>query len=328
MDQDRLIALLARHSGYLSGQEMSQELGVTRGAIWKELSALREQGWPISSSTRLGYRLDGPPPTLSGAYLEGMLGNTISSGHIHVFDRVDSTNTTLKAMATQGAPHGTVVAALEQTAGRGTRGRTFSSPPGGLYLSLLLRPQVELSQLFSLTGWVAVAVRNAVEQACGAPASIKWLNDIYLNRRKLCGILTELSLLGESSEPDYVVVGVGINLAQSAQTFRDFGLEHIATSLALEGYPVEVNHMALTLLQSLHAMAQQFPQAQEDYLQAYTAHCLTLHQPVKVEVGNQTYQATAQAVLPDFSLEVVDEQGNPHQVSSGRVTPSTLHPNS
>jgi len=328
MDQDRLIALLASRSGYLSGQEMSQELGVTRGAVWKELSALREQGWPISSSTRLGYRLDGPPPTLSGAYLEGVLGNTISSGHIHVFDRVDSTNTTLKAMAAQGAPHGTVVAALEQTAGRGTRGRTFSSPPGGLYLSLLLRPQVELSQLFSLTGWVAVAVRDAIQQASGAPVRIKWLNDIYLNQRKLCGILTELSLLGESSEPDYVVVGVGINLAQSAQAFRELGLEGIATSLSQEGYPVEVNHMALTLLRSLHTMAQRFPQDQEDYLQAYRSHCLTLNQPVEVEEGRQTYPATARAVLPDFSLEVVDGQGNTHPVSSGRVTPLSLHPNS
>lgn len=328
MNRDRLIALLAGAQDYLSGQEMSQQLGVTRGAVWKELSQLREQGWPISSSTRLGYRLDGPPPTLSGPYLEGMLGGTISSGHIHVLDRVDSTNTRLKAMAAQGAPHGTVVAALEQSAGRGTRGRSFFSPPGGLYLSLLLRPQVELSQLFSLTGWVAVAVRDAVEQASGAPARIKWLNDIYLNRRKLCGILTELSLVGESSEPDYVVIGVGINLAQDAHTFRALGLEGVATSLSLEGYPVEVNHMALTLLRALHAMAQQFPQGQQAYLQAYRAHCLTLHQPVEVEAGGQTYGAMAQAVLPDFSLEVVDGQGNPHQITSGRVTPCPLHPNS
>lgn len=328
MDHNRLIALLASHSGYLSGQEMSQALGVTRGAVWKELSALREQGWPISSSTRLGYRLDGPPPTLSGAYLEGLLENTISSGHIHVFEQVDSTNTALKAMAAQGAPHGTVVAALEQTAGRGTRGRTFSSPVGGLYLSLLLRPDVELSQLFSLTGWVAVAVRDAIQQASGAPADIKWLNDIYLNRRKICGILTELSLLGESSEPDYVVVGVGINLSHTAQTFQALGLEGVATSLAQEGYPVEVNHMALTLVRCLHTMAQRFPQDQEDYVQAYRSHCLTLHQPVEVEEGRRIYSATARGVLPDFSLEVVDQEGNIHPVSSGRVTPLFLHPNS
>ena len=165
MNQDHLIALLAQRPGYVSGQEMSQALGVTRGAIWKELSQLREQGWPISSSTRLGYRLDGPPPQLSAPYLEGRLSGTISSGHIHVFDRLDSTNTQLKAMAAQGAPHGTVVAALEQTSGRGTRGRTFASPPGGLYLSVLLRPQVQLSELFSLTGWVAVAVRQALLRA-------------------------------------------------------------------------------------------------------------------------------------------------------------------
>lgn len=324
MDQNQIIALLSSRSGYVSGQEMSQTLGVTRGAVWKEITALREQGWPITSSTRLGYRLEGPPPVLSASYLESQLVDTISSGHIHVFDRVDSTNTQLKAMAAQGAPHGTVVAALEQTAGRGTRGRTFSSPPGGLYLSLLLRPQVELSQLFSLTGWVAVAVRQAIEDACGAPACIKWLNDIYLHDRKLCGILTELSLLGESSEPDYVVVGVGINMVQTAQAFQALGLDHIATSLSLEGYSVEPNHMALTLIHALHTMAEQFPGHQEEYLQTYTSHCLTLGQPVEVEAGNQTYSATARAVLPDFSLEVEDHQGATHTVSSGRVTPLHL----
>ena len=329
MDQNQIIALLASRPGYVSGQDMSQALGVTRGAIWKEISALRDQGWPITSSTRLGYRLDGPPPILSASYLEGQLSGTMSAGLIHVYDRVDSTNTQLKAMAAQGAPHGTVVAALEQTAGRGTRGRTFSSPPGGLYLSLLLRPQVELTQLFSLTGWVAVAVRQAIEDACGAPARIKWLNDIYLNNRKLCGILTELSLLGESSEPDYVVVGVGINMMQTAQMFQALGLKGIATSLALEGYSVEPNHMALTLLHALHTMAQQFPQHQEEYLQAYTTHCLTLGQSVEVETGNQTYKATAQAIQPDFSLQVVDHQGISHTVSSGRVTPlHLLQPNS
>ena len=328
MNQDQLIALLAQSPGYVSGQEMSQTLGVTRGAIWKELSQLRAQGWPISSSTRLGYRLDGPPPQLSAPYLEGRLSGTISSGHIHVFDRLDSTNTQLKAMAAQGAPYGTVVAALEQTSGRGTRGRTFASPPGGLYLSLLLRPQVQLSELFSLTGWVAVAVRQAVETACGAPARIKWLNDIYLNNRKLCGILTELSLLGESSEPDYVVIGVGINLSQTAQTFHDLGLDGIATSLALEGYEVEPNHMALTLLQELHTMAQHFPRHHEEYLHQYRSHYLTLHQPVEVETGKETYQAVAQAILPDFSLEVTDQQGFTHPVSSGRVTPHFLRANS
>ena len=219
-------------------------------------------------------------------------------------------------------------AALEQTSRRGTRGRTFASPPGGLYLSLLLRPQVQLSELFSLTGWVAVAVRQAVETACGAPARIKWLNDIYLNNRKLCGILTELSLLGESSEPDYVVIGVGLNLSQTAQTFHDLGLEGIATSLALEGYEVEPNHMALTLLQELHTMAQHFPSHHEEYLHQYRSHCLTLHQPVEVETGKETYQAMAQAILPDFSLEVTDQQGFTHPVSSGRVTPHFLRANS
>lgn len=172
MNQDQLIALLAQSPGYVSGQEMSQTLGVTRGAIWKELSQLRAQGWPISSSTRLGYRLDGPPPQLSALYLEGRLSGTISSGHIHVFDRLDSTNTQLKAMAAQGAPHGTVVAALEQTSGRGTRGRTFASPPAGCICPCCCAPRCSCLSCFpSRDGWRWRCARRWKPPAARPPAS-------------------------------------------------------------------------------------------------------------------------------------------------------------
>ena len=150
-------------------------------------------------------------------------------------ESVDSTNTYLSRLADQGAPEGTVVVAEVQTAGRGTAGRSFFSPAGeGLYLSVLLRPEAELSQLLTLTGRAAAAVRTAMERACGASCRIKWLNDIYLNGKKLCGILAELSPDG-----DRVILGVGINLLQSAESFAAQGLGDIATSLAAEGYPVD-----------------------------------------------------------------------------------------
>ena len=218
MDQTSVLSLLAGQSGWLSGEEMSRALGVTRAAVWKQISQLRQAGWPIQSSTRLGYRLAGPPPCLSAGYLNALLPDgSLFSGKIQALDSVDSTNTRLKALAAAGAPEGTVLLAEEQTAGRGTRGRSFSSPKGqGLYLSVLLRPKTSLEELLTLTGWVAVALREGIQTACGADAGIKWLNDLYLRERKLCGILTELSLLGESGEPDYVVIGV----------LRDFGPAH------------------------------------------------------------------------------------------------------
>ena len=177
MDQTSVLSLLAGQSGWLSGEEMSRALGVTRAAVWKQISQLRQAGWPIQSSTRLGY-----PPCLSAGYLNALLPDgSLFSGKIQALDSVDSTNTRLKALAAAGAPEGTVLLAEEQTAGRGTRGRSFSSPKGqGLYLSVLLRPKTSLEELLTLTGWVAVALREGIQTACGADAGIKWLNDLYL----------------------------------------------------------------------------------------------------------------------------------------------------
>lgn len=322
MERDQVAALLAGAQGYLSGEEMSRALGVTRAAVWKEIDALRRAGWPIESSTRKGYRLSGPPPALSGPYISAQLGRgSLFAGKVLVEPLVDSTNTRLKAMAAAGAPTGTALLAEEQSAGRGTHGRSFQSPKGdGLYLSVLLRPgPTRLQDLLTLTGWVGVAAREAAERASGAPVEIKWLNDLYLNGKKLCGILTEVSFLGESGEPDYVVAGMGINMNQTAGTFREQGLEDIATSLALEGYPVERNHLAVCLLRALEEMNGAFPAGREDYLGRYRAHCLTVGRRVSFETGEGVRSGTAQGIDDYFALRVTEDGGGAHTVSSGTV---------
>ena len=175
MERDQVAALLAGADGYLSGEEMSRALGVTRAAVWKEIEALRGAGWPIQSSTRKGYQLAGPPPALSAPYISARLSrDNLFAGKVIVEPLVDSTNTQLKARAAAGAPAGTALLAEEQSGGRGTHGRSFQSPRGdGLYLSVLLRPRVGLADLLTLTGWVGVAAREAVERASGAPAQVK-----------------------------------------------------------------------------------------------------------------------------------------------------------
>lgn len=199
------------------------------------------------------------------------------SEKVILMESADSTNTRLKELAEQGAPEGTVLMAEEQTAGRGTGERSFFSPKGeGLYLSILLRPKVSLADLLTLTGRCAAAVREGIERACGAPCQIKWLNDLYLNGRKVCGILAELSPRG-----DYVVLGVGINLSQATQTFAAQGLGDIATSLAAEGYSVSREELAAAVLEELEEMYRRFPAGKEDYLARYRTHCLTLGQQVK-----------------------------------------------
>lgn len=229
-------------------------------------------------------------------------------------DTVDSTNTRLKELADRGAAEGTVVLARGQTAGRGTVGRSFFSPEGeGLYLSVLLRPEATVEELFTLTGRTAVAVRQGIENACGAPCAIKWLNDLSLNGKKLCGILTELS-------PDlsYVVIGIGINLTQTNDVFAEQGLGGIATSLGMEGYPVEREALAASVLQELEQMYRQFPRGKETCLEQYRAHCLTLGRPVRFVQDRVERTGTAQEIDDQFGLTVVCE-GRKYTVTSGTV---------
>ena len=322
MDCGQIIELLARAEGWLSGEEVSRALGVTRAAVWKGITALREEGWVIDSAPRQGYRLSGPPPMLSGAYISGKLpAGSLFAGRVEARRLVDSTNTQLKAMAAQGAPEGTALLSEEQTGGRGTRGRSFLSPPGGLYLSILLRPRVPLSELFTLTGWAAVAVRRGIEDACGAWPDIKWMNDLYLGGGKLVGILTELSLLGESGEPDYVVVGVGVNVAQTAEGLRAAGLDGIAVSLATAGYEVERNALTVSILNAFEALYRDFPHKKADYLADYRVHCMTLGRRVSFEKNGAALTGIAEQVEEDFSLRIAGDDGRIHRVSSGTVRP-------
>lgn len=244
--------------------------------------------------------------------------DSLFAGKVTVLDRTDSTNTRLKELAEDGAPEGTVLVAGEQTAGRGTAGREFFSPRGeGLYLSVLLRPNAAAADLFTLTGWAAVAVRDGVERACGAPCRIKWLNDIYLNGRKLCGILTELSPL-RGDRADYIVAGLGVNVSQTAETFADRGLGSIATSLAAEGYAVGLEALAASILGELETMYRRFPQDREEYLKRYRAHCLTVGRRVSCQAAGAAREGFAAAVDDDFALVVEDAWGR-RTVSSGTV---------
>ena len=320
MERDRVAALLAQSQGYLSGEEMSRALGVTRAAVWKEIESLRGAGWPIRSSTRKGYQLAGPPPALSAPYISAKLsGGNMFAGNVIVEPLVDSTNTRLKAMAAS-TPTGSALLAEEQSGGRGTHGRSFQSPRGeGLYLSVLIRPHVGITDLLTLTGWVGVAAREAVERASGAPVDIKWLNDLYLNGKKLCGILTEFALLAESGEPDYVVIGMGVNMNQALGTFQAQGLGDIATSLALEGWPVEQNHLAVCLLEALDQLVRDFPQKRANYLERYRAHCVTLGRRVSFDGEGTLQTGTVTGVDEAFALVVAGDDGTEHVVSSGTV---------
>ena len=224
-----IIKLLKAAPDYVSGQELCETFGVSRTAVWKVIRQLQEDGYEIEAKRNRGYRLGDSGDVFTGAELRSLL-NTRWVGHNLVFlEQVDSTNEEAKRQAEKGAPDGTLVAAAEQSAGKGRRGRTWISEKGtGVWMSLLLRPDFPPECASMLTLVAAMAVEKGISRVTGVDGQIKWPNDVVIEGKKVCGILTEMSTEMECIH--YVVVGIGINVGteEFPEEIRD-----LATSLYL-----------------------------------------------------------------------------------------------
>jgi len=196
---------------YLSGAEIARQLECTRGAVWKAVKALQDEGYEITASTNKGYRLEENTDVITAEGIKKYL-DTPERFDLHIFKTVDSTNTRLKEIAVSGAAEGTVVISGKQTGGKGRLGRSFFSPSDtGLYMSVLLRPRMSASEAIKITTAAAVAVAETVERLSGKQTRIKWVNDVYLENKKICGILTEASFGLENGGLEYAVLGIGVN---------------------------------------------------------------------------------------------------------------------
>lgn len=318
MLKDEVLSALRRAERPVSGAELCKALGVSRAAVWKAVEALRKEGYEIEAQSAVGYRLTAAPDRLNAAELrtaDGVVGREVVC-----LDTVDSTNEEIKRRALAGAEAGLVVTAETQTGGKGRRGRSFQSLSGkGLYLSVLLKPRVPLDQVSQLTAWTAVAVCRAIEAVCNVKPQIKWPNDVLVDGKKLCGILTEMGVEAETGALSYVVVGMGTNVSQTAQ---DFGpeLSEIATSLHILGAEVTRRELALALMAELDRMNAAFPHGREEYFDAYTRRCVTLGKQVKlVRLDGETL-ATAERLTGTFQLVVRHPDGTEETVSSGEVS--------
>ncbi len=230
-------------------------------------------------------------------------------------EETGSTNTALKAWAAHGAPPGTVFLAERQTAGRGRMGRSFLSPPGGLYLSYLLRPGLPPEDVGEITAWVAVAVRRALGRCCGLWPEIKWVNDLLWQGRKLCGILCESVLRGD--EVESLVLGIGINVAAGEEDFPP-ELRRTAASLRTAGAAVPDRAvLAAELIRSLDEMAAEFPTAGEAYWREYRACCVTLGREVTLSDGSTAF---AEELERDFSLRLRLPGGETRRLRSGEAS--------
>lgn len=225
-----ILKYLKEADGYVSGQELCERLGVSRTAVWKVMRQLEEAGYPIEAVRNRGYRLADIVDVLSKEEIESVLTISCFGRNLVFLKEVDSTNNEVRRMAEAQAPEGTLAVAEQQTGGKGRRGRSWTSPPGaGIWMSFLVRPEFPPESASMLTLVAAMAVQQGICQTTGLACMIKWPNDIVLNGKKICGILTEMS--SEEDTIRYVVVGIGVNanIEQFPEDIRDK-----ATSLRIE----------------------------------------------------------------------------------------------
>ena len=325
MTKDQVLAILAREKEFVSGERISEQIGVTRAAVSGAVKALRKDGYEITSVTNRGYRLESGPDHLTAGSIGAFLPEA-RMGSVLVMEQVDSTNKKLRELSYEGAPDGQVVIADAQTGGRGRRGRSFYSPEGkGIYMSYLLRPDTAPAETVSLTAWTAVAVARAMEKVSARAPSIKWVNDLLLNGGKICGILTELSVESETGMVDSIIIGIGVNVNQEQEEFPE-EIQEIATSMAAAlGHPVSRAALGAAMVEELDRMRAEWPAARADYLEAYRQLDITAGSDVMVLAADGARSAKALCINEDFSLEVEYPDGRKEALSSGEVSLRICH---
>lgn len=317
--KSRVLEELESHRGvYFSGQTLAAELGVTRTAVWKAIGQLRSEGYPIDAVQNRGYCLRSDSTLLSPQSIAQYV--TVPGLNIQVYDKITSTFDVLRPLAEADGKEGEVAVAIEQTAGKGRRGNKFFSPKGtGLYFSFLLRPRLSAKDSLSLTACAAAAVALAIEDCAGVEAEIKWVNDVFVNGKKVCGILTEAALDLESGGLQYAIVGIGVNLLLPEE---DLPEELRSVVGAVYQQPPARDHelrsqMAGAILNRFFAYYADLEN--KPFFGDYRRRSLVIGKRLIATEGSTTRPVTALDVEPDFTLKVREEDGSISRLSSGEV---------
>ena len=328
MTKDKVLAILKNNNDYVSGEVISSELGISRMSISTAVKKLREEGYDIESVTNRGYKLvEAPDKLTSGEILAFLDENRMKK--VLCLESTESTNKTLQAMALDGAPDRQVVIADEQTKGRGRLGRSFNSPKNsGIYFSYLMKPDKKSPQdATTLTAWTAVAISDAIKEACGIEPEIKWVNDLVLNKQKICGILTEMSIESESGMIQSIIIGIGVNVNELKEDFPE-EIRDIASSLYVEtGKRYSRSKIAAAMVKHMDKLYDNWPESAEKYLKIYKSKSITLGKDVSVRFTDDEEPKHAKAIdiNNDFSLQVEYEDGTTEAVFSGDVSVRGLY---
>ncbi|WMJ84864.1 biotin--[acetyl-CoA-carboxylase] ligase [Oscillospiraceae bacterium LTW-04] len=316
-----VLAMLETHRAQdISGEQMAQELGVSRAAVWKAINSLKAQGYPISATTNRGYRLGEQSDLLSAEGIRPHVMSQLSERDIFVFETIDSTNLEAKRRAMLGGGHFTAIVADQQTMGRGRFGRSFFSPPGcGVYMSLLLKPTPQqISDATLLTTAAAVAVCHAIEALTPMRPEIKWVNDIYLDGKKLCGILTEAVTDLESGAIESVVIGLGINFKQPETALPEEVAAVAGTLFGAEQPSISRNRLVAEIINRLFTLWGEL--STRAFLSDYRSRSMLLGQEIVFSRAGEKFAAIAEEIDDDGALVVRMQNGERVTLRSGEVS--------
>ncbi len=316
MIDEKIISILKNHrDGYVSGEDLSKDSGVSRAAIWKHVESLRRDGYEIEATPHLGYRLLRIPDKLIPSEIKSVLHTKVLGREVLSYKKIDSTNVMAYGLAEKGLKEGVVVLAEEQAKGRGRLGRTWASPPaGGVYLSCILRPPLPPSETQKLTLAASVSVARAIRETTGLPAMIKWPNDILLDLKKVCGILLEMK--AEQDEVEFVIVGIGVNVNTPLKTLPK-GATSLRAELGSDVSRIKLTRKILEELEAGYGLLKNngFSKIVEEWKELSDM----LGSRVKVTLPNRKYEGAAVDVDSDGSLLVRLDNGFIEKTSSGDV---------
>ena len=319
MLNEKILYILEKNRGKIvTGGDIAAQLGVSRTAVWKSIPALREQGSDIESIPNSGYRLSNDSDGLCSGIIQDYLQTRAFGRSMEILDEIDSTNIYLGSLDSNKLPEGHTVLARHQTRGKGRLGRPFAcTRGGGIYMSILLKPQLIISEAPLITFCAAVAVVRAVRDICGIKTGIKWVNDIYYGEKKLCGILTEASVTAEVGAIERAVVGIGINTEPPVPEVRD-----IATSI------YEATGRRGMRCSLIAAVLNQFELLYTDYsqnagkqriLEEYREHLFVLNRQVEVAGHGPAYTASVLGIDESGHLIVKRAGGEVIELSAGEI---------
>ncbi|MFO8009495.1 MAG: biotin--[acetyl-CoA-carboxylase] ligase [Dehalococcoidia bacterium] len=316
--KDRILERLQR-GGYVSGEELGRALGISRTAVWKHISRLKREGYRIHSIPSRGYCLASTPDRLFPQEIKAGLQTHTLGQEIIYFKEISSTQEAAKSFAERGNPEGTIIISEIQLGGKGRIGREWSSPAGGIYFSIILRPDIRPTEASRFPLTTGLAVARAIEAMTDFHPQLKWPNDVIVNDRKVCGILTDLS--AEMDRLNWIVIGPGLNVNTTRDSFpREVG--ETATSLFIEGGRQVSRVMLLQgILYELESLYEQYQATGfEPIRERWKARSNTLGAQVEITFGAERKSGRAVDIDPDGALILQKDDGSTERIVAGDVS--------